>query len=354
MAVGEGLKVGFIGAGSIAQVAHLPNARALGASVTAIADAVLARAQKVGQEYGISFVTDDYRQLLKRDDVQAVVVSVPTYLHHPVVMAALRAEKDVFCEKPPALNERQAEEMANEAEKKGRILMYGLQMRYRQDSRALKTLIEEGELGSVYFGRATYLRRRGAPGGWFARKKESGGGPLLDIGVHLIDLTWWLMGRPKVVSVSGFTLNGIGARGLRLDRGWQPADIKNGLDRDLTYDVEDYAGGFLRLENGAVLLFEVCWQMNLKSDVWGTFVAGSEGGASLPPLEVYRTLLGEPVTVRLQVEEGNAYQEAMREFFQCIKERRQPLTSAQDGVTIMKILTALYRSAQTGKERPIP
>ncbi len=353
MAVGDGLRVGLIGAGSIAQVAHIPNARALGAHLTAICDSVLPRARRIADEHRIPFVTDDYRHLLGRDDVDAVIVSVPTYLHYPIVMEALRAGKDVYCEKPPALNDRQAQQMAEEADKRRRILMYGLQMRYRHDSQALKKLIEAGELGSVYFGRATYLRRRGAPGGWFSRKKESGGGPLLDIGVHLLDLTWWLMGRPKVFSVSGFTLNGIGAKGVRLDRGWQPADVKNGLESEVVYDVEDYAGGFLRLENGAVLLFEVCWQLNIRSDEWGTLIAGTEGGASLPPLEMYRTLLGEPVTVRLQVEEGNAYREAMREFFQSVRERRTPLTDGKDGVAIMKILSSLYRSAETGKEQRV-
>jgi predicted dehydrogenase len=227
--------------------------------------------------------------------------------------------------------------------------MYALQMRYRNDTRAVKKLVEQGEFGEVYFGRAVYIRRRGAPGGWFSRKELSGGGPLLDIGVHVIDLTWWLMGKPKPVSAAGFTFQKIGAKGLRLDRGWQPADVREKLEQEAIYDVEDYAGGFVRFENGAVLLFEVSWQINDKEQ-WGSTVCGTKAGASLPPIELYTEVLGEQATVNLRVDEGNAYLEEMREFITCVKEGRKPLTDAYDGVTVMKMLTALYRSAEQGKE----
>jgi predicted dehydrogenase len=181
--------------------------------------------------------------------------------------------------------------------------MYALQMRYRRDSQALKQLIERGELGEVYFGRAIYLRRRGAPAGWFSRKAQSGGGPLLDIGVHVLDLTWWLMGKPKPVSAAGFTFQKIGAKGVRLERGWQPADVRERREQEVVYDVEDHAGGFVRFDNGAVLLVEVSWQLNDR-ERWGTTVCGTKAGASLPPLEVYTEVLGEGVTVNLRVDEG--------------------------------------------------
>ncbi len=349
MSVGEGIGVGVIGVGSITQAVHLPNLKALGANIVAVADAVLERAQEVARQHGIAHAYDDYRALLKRDDIHAVVVAVPTYLHYPVVTTALKAGKHVLCEKPPAMNEREAERMAELSEQQGLVLMYALQMRYRRDSQALKQLIEGGELGEVYFGRAIYLRRRGAPAGWFTRKAQSGGGPLLDIGVHVLDLTWWLMGKPNPVSAAGFTFQKIGAKGVRLERGWQPADVRERREQEVVYEVEDHAGGFVRFDNGAVLLVEVSWQLNDR-ERWGTTVCGTRAGASLPPLEVYTEALGEGVTVNLRVDEGNAYQEEMREFLTCIREKRQPLTDARDGVTVMKMLTALYRSAEQGKE----
>lgn len=346
------VRVGLIGAGSITQAAHIPSLKALGVPIVAVADAVEERAKQIAEQHGIPHAYGDYRKLLKREDVDAVVVSTPTSTHYPIVTAALKAGKHVLCEKPPAMNEREAEKMAELADQQKLVLMYALQNRYRNDTRALKRLVEQGELGEVYYGRALYIRRRGAPGGWFSRKELSGGGPLLDIGVHVIDLTWWLMGKPKPVSAAGFTFQKIGARGLRLDRGWQPADVREKREQEAVYDVEDYAGGFIRFENGAVLIFEVSWQINAKEQ-WGVAISGTKGGASLPPLELYTEILGEQANVTLRIDEGNGYLEEMREFLNCITEGRRPVTDAWDGVTVMKMLTALYRSAEQGKELPI-
>ena len=346
------IRVGLIGVGGIAQAAHIPSLKALGVPIVAVADSVGERAKQIAEQHGIPYAYSDFRQLLKREDVDAVVISTPTSTHYPIATAALKAGKHVLCEKPPAMNEREAEKMAELAEQQKLVLMYALQMRYRNDSHFVKKLIEQGELGEVYYGRATYVRRRGAPGGWFSQKKLSGGVPLLDIGAHVIALTWWLMGRPKPVSASAFTFQKIGETWLRLDRGWQPADVRERREQEIVYDVEDFAGGFVRFENGAVLLFEVSWQINAK-DQWGSLVCGTKAGASLPPLELYTEISGEQATVNLRVDEGNAYLEEMREFVTCVREGKRPLTDAQDGVTIMKILTALYRSAEQGKEVPI-
>lgn len=347
------IRVGLIGAGSITQAAHIPSLKTLGAPIVVVADSVEERAKQIAQQHGIPHAYSDYRQLLKRDDVDAVVISTPTSTHYPIVTAALKAGKHVLCEKPPAMKERETEKMAELADQQKLVLMYALQNRYRNDTRALKKLVEQGELGEVYYGLALYIRRRGAPGGWFAKKELSGGGPLLDIGVHVIDLTWWLMGKPKPVSAAGFTFHKIGAKGLRLDRGWQPADVKEKREQEVVYDVEDYAGGFFRFENGAVLTFEVSWQINAKEQ-WGIAISGTKGGAFLPPLELYTEILGEQANVNLRVDEGNGYLEEMREFLNCVAEGRKPVTDAWDGVTVMKMLTALYRSAEQGKEVAIP
>ncbi len=343
------IRVGLIGVGSIAQAAHIPSLKSLGVPIIAVADAVEERAKQIAEQHGIPHAYGDYRQLLRRDDVDAVIISTPTSTHYPIVTAALKAGKHVLCEKPPAMNEREAEKMAELADQQKLVLMYALQNRYRNDTRALKKLVEQGELGEIYYGRALYIRRRGAPGGWFAKKELSGGGPLLDIGVHVIDLTWWLMGKPKPISAAGFTFHKIGAKGLRLDRGWQPADVHEKREKEVAYDVEDYAGGFIRFENGAVLIFEVSWQINAKEQ-WGVTISGTNGGAFLPPLELYTEILGEQANVNLRVDEGNGYLEEMREFLNCIAEGRRPVTDGWDGVTVMKMLTALYRSAEQGKE----
>ncbi|MFN3422824.1 MAG: Gfo/Idh/MocA family protein, partial [Armatimonadota bacterium] len=164
------IRVGLIGVGSIAQAAHIPSLKSLGVTIVAVADAVEERAKQIAEQHGIPNAYGDYRQLLKRDDVDAVVISTPTSTHYPIVTAALKAGKHVLCEKPPAMNEREAEKMAELADQQKLVLMYALQNRYRNDTRALKKLVEQGELGEIYYGRALYIRRRGAPGGWFSRK----------------------------------------------------------------------------------------------------------------------------------------------------------------------------------------
>ncbi|MCS7252772.1 MAG: Gfo/Idh/MocA family oxidoreductase [Armatimonadota bacterium] len=344
------VRVAVIGAGQIAQAAHLPNFKAhSNAELVAICDIVKERAQRTAIAYGIEHVYDDYRELLKRDDIDAVCISLPTNLHAEVAIAALNSGKHVLCEKPPARNAKEAQRMAEASESNSRLLMYALQWRYRADSKLARKLVEDGELGEIYYGRTACLRRRGAPLGWFA-SKEAGGGALLDVGVHLIDLAWWLMGNPEPMSASGATYTKIALEDLR-PGGWQPADVKEGIKLYGEFEVEELATGMIRFANGATLSFEIAWMLNIKGEsTLSLDIYGTRAGMHLPPLELYRDIGGYAATETLGIDPGNPYKAEVEHFIECILEGKKPLTDAWQGVTVMRMLDAIYRSARDCRE----
>jgi len=239
----------------------------------------------------------DYGEMLAMRELQAVSVALPNYLHAPVTIAALEAGKHVLCEKPMAMNAAEAEQMKAASERTGRILMMHFNMRYMASAATLKPIMEAGGLGDVYHVTTTYTRRDGYPrlGSWFGQKAKSGGGPLIDLGVHRIDLALWLMGYPKPVSAFG--------------------NVYDLLARGLTMSI--------RGTEGAV--FE-------------------QGGQ----LVLCKKEHGVPTTCVL--EQLKPKQTPQEHFVECIIEGKQPEPSAEHGVIVMKILDAIYESARTGGE----
>jgi predicted dehydrogenase len=330
-----------IGAGAISQSAHIPNLLRLGETIVGVVDRNFERAQRVAKQFGIPRCWDDYSLAISSSGVDGVIVATPTKFHYPITMAALRAGKHVLCEKPPAMTAAEAYEMAKEAERRGLILMYGLHRRFRDDALAAKEAIERGELGEVYFARARWIRSRGAPGGWFCQKALAGGGPLYDIGVHAIDLGWWLLGKPKVRGVYGFGFYRIGSKGVDLNYGYQPSDVLEGLDRSIRFDVEDYAGGFIVFEGGQVLSYEVSWLLNDRDDFRVT-VCGTERGVSFPPLEFYE---GNRVVFDGR-EEGEAHFRLTEEFVRAVSGGRQELRIGASGWDGYELMVMLERASQ--------
>ncbi|MDD9975847.1 MAG: Gfo/Idh/MocA family oxidoreductase, partial [Candidatus Poribacteria bacterium] len=164
--------------------------------VIAVCDLDKARVREVAKQHKIPNTYTDHLEMLKNQDIDAVSVCLPNFLHAPISIDALNAGKHVLCEKPPARSAQEAKAMADTAAKNGKTLMYALVQRFDGSSQHLKQLVEAGELGDVYFGKAAYVRRRGVPigkEGWFVDRERSGGGALIDIGVHALDCIWWLM-----------------------------------------------------------------------------------------------------------------------------------------------------------------
>jgi predicted dehydrogenase len=345
--------IGLIGTGSIAQSVHLPAYKKLQdegkVKIVAIADIAPEAGKTASEKFGIDRVFTDYQDLLKLPEIDAVDVCTPNIAHCRPTIDALEAGKHVLCEKPIARNAVEGQAMVEASRKTGKKLQVGLNVRFGSASQAVKRFINDGRVGEIYYARAHALRRRGIPGwGVFTDKEKQGGGPLIDIGVHILDLTLWLMGHPKPVSVTGTTYTKFGTREdvLGLMGKWDPK----------TYTVEDFAVGFVRFENGATLTLESSFVANLERDVFTTQLFGSEGGVYLDPLA--------PGNTRLFREESGAltdttpqflpsigtHEQEIREFVQAVIDDTPVPVPGEQGLMVTRILDAIYQSAETGKE----
>ncbi|UCH36281.1 MAG: Gfo/Idh/MocA family oxidoreductase [Armatimonadota bacterium] len=314
-----------------------PDARIIG-----VCDLDAARAQAAAAEFGAERVFTDYRELLKLDELDAVSVCLPNYLHASVTIDCLRAGKHVMCEKPLAMNAREGERMVAAAREAKRLLMIALNNRFRGDTGVLKQFIAKGELGRIYFGKTGWLRRSGCPRGWFGVKKMSGGGPLIDLGVHMLDLAWYLMGKPKPVRASGLTYSEIGPS----DKGGY--GVGHGAGK---FDVEDLAVALVRFENDAAIQLEVSWASHIERDRTFLDIYGTVGGASLEPqLRIFTDKQGVHIDMAPAAPNVSGHEMEAIHFVECIRGRAEPIAPGEDGLTVQRMLDAIYRSGNTGKE----
>ncbi|MCC3376186.1 Gfo/Idh/MocA family protein [Cohnella sp. REN36] len=348
----EKLKVGVIGTGSISQ-AHLDAYKQNPAvDLVAICDQVKERAEEVARKYGASRVYTDYRELLADPDVQAVSICTWNYTHAEISIAAIQAGKHVLVEKPLAMTVEQALEIQSAVRASNRILQVGFVRRCDPNAQMLRRFAESGEFGELYYAKASLIRRLGNPGGWFADKSRSGGGPLIDIGVHVIDLIWYLMGKPKVKSVSGNVYNKLGNRSNVKGLSFYKA-----ADYDPTVNtVEDMANALIRFENGASLLVDVSYTLHAMKDESSVKVYGTKGGFEIDP-EVQYTTERHDTIVNVSPQTDNkgfnfakAFQAEIDLFVSAVLEGKEPISPVEDGVEITKILRAVYESAEQGKE----
>ena len=330
------LKVGIIGLGWPGRE-HLKGYKQCGnVQVVALCDMNAELAQGQADEHGIEAVYGDHKKMLKGAGVDAVSVCLPNFLHAPISLDALRAGKHVICEKPPALNAAEARRMAAAARAGGLTLQYALSQRFVGANKLARDYVQKGELGEIYFGRAVYHRRRGIPLGtqsWFVNKKLSGGGALIDIGVHALDAVWWLMGTPKPVSVSGNAYQ----------------KFKHMVSKGTKFDVDDSAFGLIKFDNGATLILECSWALNMPGrNVLQ--IAGTKGGAELNPLKIYVERDGIQVDMTPEVPGVDLFADQMGHFVDCILKNKTPLMSAEQGVQLMQMLEGIYKSSASGRE----
>lgn len=345
------LSLGFIGAGSINQV-HLKSARTLGYNLAAIADVNASAAEAAAKEFGIGRTFTDYRQMLADKDIAAIVIGTPNKFHAEHAIAALEAGKHVLLEKPMAMNPQEADAIAGAATKSGKILQMGMVNRFRNSAQALRHFIAAGRCGNLYSGQAWFYRRRGIPGfgGWFTTKAMSGGGALIDIGVHLLDLALYLMDFPKPVAVSGQTYNT-----------WDCLD-------DYCYvnmwgnptpggkkDVDDYAMALIRFEGGQTLQLNVSWALNIEfmQPEMGLRLMGDKGGVALHGMDqphVYSEEAGHLVDIQPYFVKNDPFVDEMRSFIDCIEQGKPPIATADQGRMVQSILDAIYRSGEEKRE----
>lgn len=339
------LRVGIVGAGGIASDVHVPAYLKCGdkVEIVAVCDVVRAKAEQLAEKFSIAHVFTDYKEMLQKVHLDAVSVCTPNKFHAPTTIAALEAGCHVICEKPPAMTVAEAEQMAATAARVGKYLTYGLNYRHTPEVEVLKRFVDAGELGDLYAARVHAARRRGIPGwGVFTNKELQGGGPLIDIGVHMLDTALYLMDYPEPDCVLGVTYQKLGTkRGVGLLGAW---DWQN-------YSVEDMARGMITFKNGASILLETAFAANVGPlDKMDVTVMGDRGGADVFPLKIYQekhdTLID--ITPAHLSEKGN-HDLQIERFVDCCLTGSQPLSTPQQGIVLQKIINALYESAETGK-----
>ena len=341
------IRVGFIGAGGIAGT-HITWLKPLkGVEVVALADPRDGACEQQIKTHGLDGAKafKDYKALLKMSDIDAVSVCTPNWMHKQPTIAALNAGKHVIVEKPMAMKARDAQAMCDAASAAGKVLTIGFQHRFSPGAQFVRRAVANGELGDVLYARAHALRRRGIPSwGVFGQKKLQGGGPLIDIGVHIIEMTHYVMGKPKPVAASSSCYTYLGNKKPNATAAWGDWDYK-------TYDVEDLAAGFVRFDNGATLSIEASFAAHIENDAFTTTLMGTKAGAAIDSgARLFTDYCGKMVNVQPTVFEKNeAFALKMRYWIEAIRggENQAP---GEDGLAVQKILDALYLSAERGRE----
>ena len=337
--VGVGVIGVGIGRAHLRGYAQSPDARIL-----AVCDIDHQRARAAAAESSAEHVFTDHREMLKLDKLDAVSVCLPNYLHAVVSIDCLRAGKHVLCEKPLAMDAREGKRMVQAAQESGKLLMIALNNRFRGDTGVLKRFIEAGELGRIYFAKTGWLRRSGIPRGWFGVKEMSGGGPLIDLGVHMLDLAWDLRGKPRPVRAAGVTYSEVGPQ----ERGQGGYGVGRGGGK---FDVEDLAVALVRFEAGEAIQLEVSWASHIEHDRTFLDLYGTEGGASLEPqFRIFTDKHGVHVDLAAGSPKVSGHEMEVIHFVDCIRGRAQPIAPGADGLLVQRMLDAIYRSAATGKE----
>ncbi|MDG0791303.1 Gfo/Idh/MocA family oxidoreductase [Cohnella ginsengisoli] len=346
------IKVGVIGLGSISDMhleAYASNPKV---RLEAICDLNLERAQAKADKYGVARIYANYNSLLENPDIDAVSICTWNNTHAEISIAAVRAGKHVLVEKPLCKTVEEAHRIQEAVRESGKKLQVGYVRRYDPNARIIHDFIQSGELGDIYYARASCIRRYGNPGGWFADAEKSGGGPLIDIGVHVIDLMWYLMGRPKAVTASANTYRKLGNRAnLKYTSGYKASDYNDQIN-----NVEDMANALIRFDNGASLYVDVSFTLHAKQDEMTIKLYGEKGGCELEPATVLVTekhdvaLNMMPQTETPSFHFIKAFQNEIDHFVDCIVDNAVPLSPVEDGVEMMKILCGIYESAALGKE----
>ncbi len=352
------VKIGIIGCGGIANGKHMPSLKKIkNVQMVAFCDIIEERAVKAAEEYGVegAKVYTDYKELLKDRDIEVVHVCTPNRSHAFISIDAMEAGKHVMCEKPMAKTYKEAKEMLDASERTGMKLTIGYQSRWRADSLYLKKMCEDGELGEIYYGKAIALRRRAVPTwGVFLNEYEQGGGPLIDIGTHALDLTLWMMDNYKPKMVVGTTFEKLKNQ-KDCGNAWGDWDPKK-------FTVEDAAFGFIVMENGATIMLESSWALNIRNPKEAiTMICGTEGGADMfDGLNINFIKNGRQCILKPDLTAGGvAFYDGdgdedpsvleARAWLDAVVNDHEPRTKACQALVVTQILEAIYESAKTGK-----
>lgn len=352
------LKIGIIGCGGIATNKHMPALKQIDTvEMVAFCDLIVDRAEVAKENFGTSEseVYTDYRELIAREDLDLIHVCTPNSSHAEISIAGMEAGKHVMCEKPMAKTSDEARLMLEAAKRTGKKLTIGYQNRFRTDSDYLHAICSEGELGDIYLGKAHAIRRRAVPTwGVFLDEEAQGGGPLIDIGTHALDLTLWMMNNYKPKYVVGNTYHKLGQMEDAANA-WGPWDPEK-------FKVEDSAFGFITMENGATITLEASWALNSR-DIGEamTTLSGTKGGADMRDggLTINSEDHGLLYERKIELETGgvdfydgegsdSALTEA-KSWINAIVTDTDPVVKPEEALVVTEILEAIYKSADTGQ-----
>lgn len=344
------LNVAIIGVGGIAR-SHVPGWNAsVDAELVAASDINEEVLTNWGNEHGISKRSTDPGHLLADPDIDIIDICTPNNYHAPLAIAALEAGKHVMCEKPLAPDPSDIRRMIAARDRSGKLLMTAQHFRFEGKARALKTEIETGVLGSIYHARSWMLRRAGLiPGPGFVQKQHSGGGACIDIGVHILDLTLWMMGNPKPVSVTGAARAEL-AHTEGAFSSWAGDPVGD------DFDVEEFAVGFVRFDNGATLVLEVSWLLHhdIEGEDMQMWLYGKKAGCHWPSCQIlssnYQTKQHYNRQLKLTANAMEPHAQECVEFANAIAQGAPSPVPAEQSLQVMTILSGLYQSQKCGGE----
>lgn len=336
------VKIGILGAGGIATDRHIPAfLQVPEAEVTAVSDVNMERAKEVADTFSIPHVCETLDDMLGK--VDALLIATPNKFHAPAAIQALNAGVHVMCEKPMALNTKECAAMIEAAESSGKLLYIAYHWRFVKEARAAKRLIDSGAIGDPLVIRIQMMRRRKVPGwGVFTNRDLQGGGALIDYGCHFLDLAMWLTGSAKPYEVSGTTFNHLSMQ----------KDLVNewGTINPATFEVEDHATAFIRLENGAVVLLETSWAANIEEDVETISISGTKGGIDVFPLRINKAENGVLMNSDVKwIPDEKPFAVLQAEHFvsSCLGETAL-VSTPQESMYVSSIIESVYESAKVG------
>ncbi len=327
------IPIAVVGAGSIAQIIHLPVLSRLNeAHVAAICDIDKAKVQHVAERFSIKRYYTSVEEMIKYEDLRGAIVATPTHVHKATALPLLESGIDVLVEKPLAHVLKDAEAIVEAASRLKRKLMVGMNNRFRPDAMILKSFVEGGELGKIFYTKAGWLKRSAGESAWFKKKEKAGGGVFLDLGIVMLDLALWMMGYPDPLQVSAT------------------------IYKHSSKDVEDSALAFLRMKNGSTLSIEVSWRFPASEDFFYCDSYGTLGSAMINPFRILKTMHENLINVTPQKMETpqnmfrRSYENEVKHFLGVLRGLHPVVSTGEEAVHRMKIVDAIYKSAARGKE----
>ncbi|NMB83094.1 MAG: Gfo/Idh/MocA family oxidoreductase [Ignavibacteria bacterium] len=325
-------RVGVIGLGGIAQLVHLPILSKLdNVQLVSVAEINKSRLKNVGEKYPSARQYIDYNEMLTKEELDAIIISTPTDTHEKIALDCLENKKNILIEKPVARNLKEAKEIANAAKKVKKVAMVGMNSRFRPDTMLLRSIINSGELGDLFYINCSWLRKKSSLQKWFTNKNLSGGGVIIDLGIVILDLAVWMLGENiDTVSVQKYD------------------HTKN--------EIEDSAIGMVRFNGGEVVNFEVSWELFSNTDSFNLTIHGTKGSACLNPFRVNKKT--ESLNMEFSPNKASnaqnlfrkSYENELKHFIGAIREGSTVISSVDEALSRMKLLEVIYKSAEHKKE----